>query len=1129
MHYNRPSEAAAGDDAGTFRYWAFISYSHADESWARWLHHALETYRIPPHLAGRTTRQGTVPGRLRPVFRDRDELAAASELGPALQAALRESSALIVLCSPQAAKSRWVNDEVLFFKRLGRSKRVFPLIVAAEGPQQLERRRCFPPAVLAALNADGTVAPMEIEPLAADAHPAQDGKPLALQKIIAAITGLPLDELRQRDQQRRNRRLAVLSTLALTLTLAMSVLALVAWQQRHAAVRSAELAQASEAKAISSEQLARAEAARAVAAESDALKEKELTRRALARSQVALAEAAFRRADLTDMVQALESVPEDLRDQRWDYLAAKRDSSLGDFRLPGIGAVAVSAALPGKRGQFAVLAPNGNLAIVDVAAGRRIVGEATGIRGGPAMTVNRDGTRIAVTHRGAAEIRILLVADLKADATVPNPATAVTRLAFSPDGTSLVVLDGGGEAPALSVVDLRDGKVRWQQPGAYDNAIFSPDGTRLYAVSQRLRRFVMLGTASGEVLVSQPVQATTLSLSRDGRRLAMGLHNGEVVLLEASTGIERRRARLHLGTVERLTWTAGDHLLTLGGEATFDSGRRVMRLWDPTNFSARGTFFGIKEGLAPGEWSFNAVSGHLLVAGNPARLWRIPADMESARLVSTTEQGTTAAFLNDTTLMARKETSLSRYDVTDPRTIREIATPPLGALTVVAPFWPGGWFALAPRTGPPPYPLKLYSGPAGALALKQDLPAGGWVTRLDFDEAGKQVLAVMHNGGAKIFAADGGAAGFVFTQKFERAVFAGGANRLVAIVPKKRTAEDVDDEVALFDTRTGDLLKRVVYQSRLNELVASPDRRLVAVGGEEQVVRVLDAETLEERWSFRAHDAEISAMAFHPREPAIATASPDGSVKLWDYESARLRETFLGIDATPVMLAFSPNGRLLVVESQEDTTRLYDLSGESAPAAVTSAGELLPPDAEGWQDVLGALNSADIIRDGNGWRLDRGVLRSPPLRNAKLPLTGAAEGLSYQLRLKVRRTAGRDLLHVMLPIGDSMAGFELDGSSQEGTYTGLARVNDKFGKSLPGAVPGPQVRSRQPHVLELNVRVGGSRAQFSSTLDGRRLFDWSGPLSALSPHGLWKARPGMLTLGTNGAGWEVSEVKLKRL
>ena len=60
-----------------YRYKAFISYNHADEAWAKWFHSRLERYRIPGKLVGKTTSHGTIPKRLQPIFRDRDELSAA--------------------------------------------------------------------------------------------------------------------------------------------------------------------------------------------------------------------------------------------------------------------------------------------------------------------------------------------------------------------------------------------------------------------------------------------------------------------------------------------------------------------------------------------------------------------------------------------------------------------------------------------------------------------------------------------------------------------------------------------------------------------------------------------------------------------------------------------------------------------------------------------------------------------------------------------------------------------------------------------------------------------------------------------------------------------------------------------
>jgi len=92
---------------------------------------------------GRETEFGPVPERLAPVFRDRDELATATNLGETLTRALRQSANQVVICSPAAAKSRWVNEEILTYKRLGREHRVFCLIVGGEPGDPAQE--CFPP------------------------------------------------------------------------------------------------------------------------------------------------------------------------------------------------------------------------------------------------------------------------------------------------------------------------------------------------------------------------------------------------------------------------------------------------------------------------------------------------------------------------------------------------------------------------------------------------------------------------------------------------------------------------------------------------------------------------------------------------------------------------------------------------------------------------------------------------------------------------------------------------------------------------------------------------------------------------------------------------------------------------
>src|SRR5580692_6245583 len=188
----RPRMRPADHDWGTRmdqpKYWAFISYSHRDTQWADWLHKALESYRPPKRLVGTKTARGPVPKRLTPVFRDREELASATDLGTVLTAALEQSAYQIVVCSPQAAKSRWVNEEILAFKRLGREDRIFCLIVdgepnATDMPGRQEEE-CFPPALRFRLGPDGELGAARTEPIAADARPGKDGKNSAKLKLI---------------------------------------------------------------------------------------------------------------------------------------------------------------------------------------------------------------------------------------------------------------------------------------------------------------------------------------------------------------------------------------------------------------------------------------------------------------------------------------------------------------------------------------------------------------------------------------------------------------------------------------------------------------------------------------------------------------------------------------------------------------------------------------------------------------------------------------------------------------------------------------------------------------------------------------------------------------------------------
>jgi hypothetical protein len=111
-----------------------------------------------------------LPARLFPIFRDQEELPVSADLNDNIHAALRSSRYLIVLCSPRAAASLWVNEEIRYFKSLGREDRVLSLIVDGE-PNAGDKpegagQECFPSALRYQIGPDGHLLEVRTEPIA---------------------------------------------------------------------------------------------------------------------------------------------------------------------------------------------------------------------------------------------------------------------------------------------------------------------------------------------------------------------------------------------------------------------------------------------------------------------------------------------------------------------------------------------------------------------------------------------------------------------------------------------------------------------------------------------------------------------------------------------------------------------------------------------------------------------------------------------------------------------------------------------------------------------------------------------------------------------------------------------------
>ena len=210
----------------SYKYDAFISYRHVepDQSIAKQVHQMIETFKAPKEFY----QNGKRP--VFRVFRDREELAA-RDLSASIEEALETSRYLIVICSKRTPLSEWCQREIETFKSLHRSERIIPVLIEGEPGEAF-------PMPLKELKGEESVS----EILAADIRPDEtlnadfegyealqnnnkaklkeltkkslDILKIEKYRVMATILGCSFGDLKQRDKERKNKRIMTVSTVA---------------------------------------------------------------------------------------------------------------------------------------------------------------------------------------------------------------------------------------------------------------------------------------------------------------------------------------------------------------------------------------------------------------------------------------------------------------------------------------------------------------------------------------------------------------------------------------------------------------------------------------------------------------------------------------------------------------------------------------------------------------------------------------------------------------------------------------------------------------------------------------------------------------------------------------------------
>lgn len=126
-----------------YKYFAFISYNSKDTEWGKKVQRKLEGYRMPSTLC---SEHGWKRKPLKPVFFAPTDIQPGG-LTAELQERLKASRNLIVICSPNSARSKWVGAEIAYFHSLGRTENIHFFIVDGVPHSGNEDTECFNPVV----------------------------------------------------------------------------------------------------------------------------------------------------------------------------------------------------------------------------------------------------------------------------------------------------------------------------------------------------------------------------------------------------------------------------------------------------------------------------------------------------------------------------------------------------------------------------------------------------------------------------------------------------------------------------------------------------------------------------------------------------------------------------------------------------------------------------------------------------------------------------------------------------------------------------------------------------------------------------------------------------------------------
>jgi WD40 repeat protein len=587
-----------------------------------------------------------------------------------------------------------------------------------------------------------------------------------------------------------------------------------------------------------------------------------------------------------------------------------------------------------------------------------------------ALAYSPDNTRIGTGSQNGAALWSAATGSLIANLTKDNTA----NVAFSPDSRFFLTASQAGE---VRLFDSRDGKLLevLEKPSDLSLLIsnpyhaFSPDGRKLITTFSAGAHLWDADTRKLLATLDSVSLVQETSFSRDSSRLiADGQmwdgNSGKLIRVINEGGIELSVAfspdqryfltgswnmlaawKADSGDLINVILPHADRVLKIkfspDGSRFITADGGGPKLWDARNFELIATLTGHSDFVLSAE--FAPDSQTVVTASNDStRLWEASTGLLEATL--TEKQGLlgVARFSPDGKVIAigGYESPARLWSVDRRLPVTRVL--PNSTIPEVAAISENG--------------QRLWYLTSGGENVFWNLETGSKISQLV--GPGKKIERIAF--GAPSFAKDGEL--FVSTEPDSATVWSVSSGKPVGTVEAKlgpyigdkiaisgdgrflATLSKEDHAILVWDLQS---LTQVAilkgHSGDVEEVVFSPDSRLLATGSNDRTVKLWDTSNWSLFSSLDDHSNVISRIRFSPNSKRLAVGTTVGTLHVWEVDTKKSIVSRVQTDVWKI-IAFSRNGRRLIA-SNGDRTWLWD-PDDIQPSSRCGSGLNLPPTLE---------------------------------------------------------------------------------------------------------------------------------------------------------------------------------------